>query len=695
LLVPAEEVPEYKEAAVEQSVPSEATEAADVSTLATQADVHVTPEDSAALPSEPVATPAALSVAAEASPELTAPAIAPNEVASTPSLPEQTETPPPAAGEVTRRHSVKLSTALPVLSDPFPFPAADGTGDAVTPEVSPMFVPVAVLPTIPATAPPAAPVEEEAVAVSAATAPSAADSPERSQPSVQTAAAQVDTHTHMAIVAPTSASQAEDKPTLTRPAAAALEPAVAALPKSELPVPGPEPAPARTSSTSPLRLSTKTQAAGAAAGGTSPLQRVNTSTGTGASSKSSTSTVSPLRRTSSLTGSQTVPSKKSTWYPGKFILEGPSAWSGKAKPMLKMNPDAARNHYAELMSSSARDFTDEQLAASASQRADSTGALAGGGLSPKMSTSQQREEELRSAQLPDMVAAGSSDDTIDMVLRLSRENGQLKREVAHLRAELERQQAIIESLRRGESATGDATPTSASTTMAEKDAPSVPTASLQGVPFAEPGAADPVESAVPALNKARSSRRFAGRGYYSSYQDGEDEEDLFGDDDDKLAEKSPNFKFAEFAMDDLNSEGTESNGTFGSARKSRLNSFGSGAGGDAEADQNLDLLLKSVTGSGVKEKDRRSLDAQKYLVQSFMSTSTITPQETKQERIARSDQGQGDWQERFGSLGLISSDAKVRIICCTSFVLRSGAESDELPCSVGLSTINAEAVSIA
>jgi hypothetical protein len=376
-----------------------------------------------------------------------------------------------------------------------------------------------------------------------------------------------------------------------------------------------------------------------------------------------------------LSGSQTVPAKKTSWYPGKFILEGPSAWSGKAKPMMKMNPDAARNHYAALMSSSAQDFTDEQLAASASQRANSTGDALSGGLSPKMTTSQQREEELRSAQLPDMVAAGSSDDTIDMVIRLSRENGQLKREVAHLRAELERQQALIESLRRGESGAVDAIPPSESATGAQDAALVGSTTAAQGVKFVENGATEPAEHAAPVLSKTRSSRRFAGRGYYSNYQDGgeEDEEDLFGDDgSEKVAEKSPNYRFAEFAMDDdLNSEGN----AFGSARKSRMNSFGSGTTGDADAaDQNLDLLLKSVTGSGVKEKDRRSLDAQKYLVQSFMSTSTITPQETKQERNARSEQGQGDWQERFGSLGLISSDAeaKVRMRSCCLYYLGLG-----------------------
>jgi hypothetical protein len=74
---------------------------------------------------------------------------------------------------------------------------------------------------------------------------------------------------------------------------------------------------------------------------------------------------------------------------------------------------------------------------------------------------------------------------------------------------------------------------------------------------------------------------------------------------------------------------------------------------DTATDTNLDKLLCSGTGgSASKDRENRGRGSvpEKYLVQSFRSTGATRRSEEK------SAEREGDWQQRFGSLGLISSE---------------------------------------
>lgn len=335
-------------------------------------------------------------------------------------------------------------------------------------------------------------------------------------------------------------------------------------------------------------------------------------------------------------------------------MEGLS--SKQNTPRFKMNPEAARNHYADLMSSSAKEFPAVD-AASVTKRSNSTGSVepTSSANSPTSSygasSSQQREEALREADLPDMVAAGSSDDIIDKVLELSRENGQLKKEVVMLRAEVLRQKAIIAALS-GENI--DVLPAAAPVDRKlefadiETFATAAESSSEKALaPAGEASSTGPMSTG----SKNRASKRFA-RGFYSNYGGEDDEDDnLFGTDDATPTPGANTFNLSKLALDDL----SDGSGTTSHAKK---NTIGEGFGGDGvdSSAQSLDKLLNSVTGSGHKDKDgARGLVGEKLLVQSFMSTSMVHNKSSEDRAV----QEKGDWSERFGSLGLISSNAEV------------------------------------
>jgi len=167
--------------------------------------------------------------------------------------------------------------------------------------------------------------------------------------------------------------------------------------------------------------------------------RANTNPGT-----APTGSFSPLRRTNSFAGvnptptHQPTPVRKTSWYPGKFLIEGPAGWGSKnSTPMMKMNPDQARSHYADLLSSSAKDVPKSASLSPKNSAQAST--------KKELSRQEQRQEDLRTAHIPESVAAGTSDDIIDMVLQLSRENSQLKKEVAHLKGKLAHQQVLLDA----------------------------------------------------------------------------------------------------------------------------------------------------------------------------------------------------------------------------------------------------------
>jgi hypothetical protein len=391
---------------------------------------------------------------------------------------------------------------------------------------------------------------------------------------------------------------------------------------------------------------------------TSPVPRSRSSTGSEASPKAGAT--SPMRRTTSLSGSQSVPAKRSSWYPGKYLLEGKSSWSSKnSSPRFHMSPDAARDHYAALVASSAQEYPEEQLLATA-ERLASTSTDGGASPTPLGGSSRQREEELRAAQLPDMVAAGSSDDTIDMVLQLSRENASLKREVAQLKADLAQARAEVRSLSQD---AADGPPA----TVDAKSGGGAPTEGVSG--DKAPGSAG---HAPGGLSKAKSfNRHYGSRRYYSNSltldgsgdldDDGEDE-DLFGEIDtlgEQQKERSATSGRSgqyKFAIDGLNGEDDAAAALVSTPERKNTQQAQEAL---ENSEQNLDLLLKPAPGSSSKEK--RSVDSERYLVQSFLSTGTITPTGATRERVRSGERAQGDLSDKLA--GLISSGGKVCLQC--------------------------------
>lgn len=457
------------------------------------------------------------------------------------------------------------------------------------------------------------------------------------------------------------------------------------------------PTPARVS-WSPLRSSVAAIAAGVvppASSSSSPSssissprvapQRANTTSTGGA--RSSNTSISPVRRTASLTGapSPSASAKRSTWYPGKYLMEG--LGSKHSTPRLKMNPELARKNYADLMSSSEKEFSSEK--SSNSPRPLTSGSKESSvdrdfpvdDRSPThmygSSSPQQQEEALQAAaaESTDGVAAAVSvrEDILDKMLELSRENGLLKKEVAMLRSEVQRQKALI-ALLSGENI--DVLPPAAAATVSSDRNPETTEEHTEAQSGSRTTSTSNTEGAIavgnntsPGLSgaKARASKRFGARGFYSSYSSAEQEEGdgLFGaDTDTTYGSSNNNYNLSKLALDDLG-DGT---GTDPQARKVSVDD----AADSSSAAQSLDQLLNSGGSGSRNSKDghpqqhhhihhhyqkdsARALVGEKLLVQSFMSTSMVYPKPASQE----SEQQKGVWSERFGSLGLISSNAEV------------------------------------
>ena len=491
-----------------------------------------------------------------------------------------------------------------------------------------------------------------------------------------------------------------DMPVDNNPPSEPVRSSSSGISPKELPPP-PSMSPSR-SSWSPLRFTNSSSASSS----TNPPLRANTNTGAaglGSGNTNSTNT-SPLRRSSSLSGSHTAPTKKSSWYPGKYILQGSTGWnngssSKNSTPRLKMNSDTARSHYAELLSSSAKEYPEEHLAA---VTATSAGTIGTGTTSSSLGSSnrvlsndrgpprssaslsqQQREEEIKAAHIPETAVRGTSDDIIDIVLQLSRENSQLKKEVTFLKEELTRQLNIVASLQpKGE--VDELAPDTYKTSEIDVNN-SVQVTHMEEIKTAS----------RPGLQKSRSSsRRFGARGYYSNYSntttahtgEEEEDEDLFdpeqGSDGDGETVKKPVYHTSDFAIEDLVSTPTERPSTQTAVNTpNHINNTTSGSSNINNtttttmyetSQQNLDLLLNSVhSNSASKEKERLSVRAEKYLVQSFMSTSMTPGQESQEEQSHHSNSRTGVWKEKFGSLGLLSETQQVGLYTVVLWVLFS------------------------
>lgn len=417
-------------------------------------------------------------------------------------------------------------------------------------------------------------------------------------------------------------------------------------------------------------------------GGNPTYLRANTNPGTAPAG-----TFSPLRRTNSFAGvnptptHQPTPVRKTSWYPGKFLIEGPAGWGSKnSTPMMKMNPDQARSHYADLLSSSAKDVP----------KGAALSPKNGSQVSPKMkemSRQEQRQEDLRVAHIPESVAAGTSDDIIDMVLQLSRENSQLKKEVAHLKAKLAHQQVLLDAFKGAsieevtsdgaESATSRSTHNAAehkeidegagvakgqsgshithAADAAESHSHSHMLAQVDGEQTERTSLTETPLSPNASATKARASRRFGARNYYSSFQSEESEDGLFGADE-PAEEVGRNNKYKSLTFEDL---GDLSDSGVANAHRNKSASDDASLVGSLE-DHSLDKLLRSATGSSSKDRDSvgRALIGEKYLVQSFRSTSAHTTKRGADAQGEGSDaDAKGDWQTRFGHLGLIAADS--------------------------------------
>ena len=196
---------------------------------------------------------------------------------------------------------------------------------------------------------------------------------------------------------------------------------------------------------------------------------------------------------------------------------------------------------------------------------------------------------------------------------------------------------------------------------------------------ASTGAGGGDKTALAGISKSKSSRRYGARSYYSTYQsqdgldrvgddeDGDDDKGLFDQDENDRNTPAPalGYKMKEYSIESITSE-TAVDTRSGTSRHSRAESIEVEV--TTESEQNLDLLLNSIGGSGIKA--RGNLSAEKYLVQSFMSTSTITPAgDTALQRAGKLDSGDGKWQQKFGSLGLISADEKVILLFSIIFLI--------------------------
>ncbi len=418
--------------------------------------------------------------------------------------------------------------------------------------------------------------------------------------------------------------------------------------------------------------------------------RSNTSTG--APHSPSGGGFSPLRRSTSFTGTTTpnprTPGRKTSWYPGKFLIEGSAGWSSKhATPMIKMNPDQARSHYADLMSSSA---TDVVTSVSESKRTSPKSAM-----KVKINQKAQREEEARAAKISDSMATGTNDEIIDMVLELGRENVQLKKEVARLKAQLSKQNerlaayeqgvaprlsdalarmatddspghadvvdsSTAESLKhqhyeeaerivaRATSFSSNDSHTSSRSSVSEAnpvpERAVLPTSNVLSSPTASSislGIASGAASANGSGVKTRASRRFGARAYYSSYQSEESEDGLFGSEE-AVEEIGQNNKYQTLAFEDQYDGLSD-------ASKSAT------ASAEASVDLSLDKLLRSGTLSSSRDSVNRSLVNEKHLVQSFRSTSAVPSKVGDIDGVGAESKRTGDWQQRFGHLGLIAS----------------------------------------
>eukprot|EP01032_Pedospumella_encystans_P011060 gene11060-12893_t len=422
--------------------------------------------------------------------------------------------------------------------------------------------------------------------------------------------------------------------------------------------------------------------------------RSNTSTGTPQGQQGGG--LSPLRRSTSFTGATTpnprTPGRKTSWYPGKFLIEGPAGWSSKnATPMIKMNPDQARSHYADLMSSSA---TDAVTSASEGKKTSPKSTM-----KVKVNQKEQREEEARATKISDSMATGTSDEIIDMVLELGRENVQLKKEVARLKAQLSRQNELLAAYERGEApplssamastatddSLGDAdvvdsavaeslkhqhyeeaeliaaratsfssndSHNSSRTSVSETDPmperavrPTSNTLSSPTASSINAGIASGNASANGSAVKTRASRRFGARAYYSAYQSEESEDGLFGSEE-AVEEIGQNNKYQTLTFEDQYDGLNET-------------SKPAAASTEASVDMSLDKLLRSGTLSSSRDSVNRGLVNEKHLVQSFRSTSAVTSKAGDTDGVGAEAKRNGDWQQRFGHLGLIApSDEK-------------------------------------
>eukprot|EP01032_Pedospumella_encystans_P011082 gene11082-12915_t len=497
------------------------------------------------------------------------------------------------------------------------------------------------------------------------------------------------------------------KPDPTETPAVAEDPVSAAVNAPEAPVPltavvvPPVQSPQRSrGGWSPLRA-TATQPAQVlptvdtgSAHNAAAYPRSNTSTG--APQGQQGGGFSPLRRSTSFTGATTpnprTPGRKTSWYPGKFLIEGPAGWSSKnATPMIKMNPDQARSHYADLMSSSA---TDEVTSVSDGKKTSPKSTM-----KVKINQKEQREEEARATKISDSMATGTSDEIIDMVLELGRENVQLKKEVARLKAQLSRQSELLAVYARGEApplssamastATDDSpgeadvvdstvaeslkhqhyeeaeliaaratsfssndSHNSSRTSVSETDPvperavrPTSNTLSSPTASSINAGIASGNASANGSAVKARASRRFGARAYYSAYQSEESEDGLFGSEE-AVEEIGQNNKYQTLTFEDQYDGLNET-------------SKPAAASTEASVDHSLDKLLRSGTLSSSRDSVNRGLVNEKHLVQSFRSTSAVTSKAGDTDGAGGEAKRNGDWQQRFGHLGLIApSDEK-------------------------------------